>query len=292
MNKITNAYELTHDVERLVTPEFLQGATLADTSDFRTQNETKVNLDALAKVADALRARFDARDAAADAWLAPRLHYVLRLTRREAGNQGFWRWLALEPMCSVVRHRWADKSKNVKAYRYLGGSNFLRRNALSRLWWAAEVMRNGSDYAEVVPLLGSSAIEQYVLDLKFGHLRPSAIAFSRVARGVVSGTKPLSFEETKDFSKRVNLLLSATSLENLAVPGNDDVDETDHEWFADGVDIDDAVELDVKDLRGPSDGAAMAEEIADYETWFAEVARQVVATKGGRKQSESPAPGE
>jgi len=273
------AFELSQDVARLVTDDFLRGANLADLSDFRSKSTeiTAIDRDGILRLEDEALSRFEPADAECDTWLSPRLHCLLRLTRRPARIPGFWRWMALEVMPRYVRHRWTKGGK-VKAYRFLGGSNFLRRNAISRLWWGAESIRNGPDYRETDAIFRYSGVEQYVLDLRFGHLRPSALAFAKVATGR-SRVRELKFEEMKELSKRANLLLSGTALESLAPPGHDEISEPDLRWLRDDPNPEVLIKQSLADLRGPSDGRVADEEIRDYEEWFSEVATDIVNGK-------------
>jgi len=270
-----NAYQLTPEVARIVTDDFLAGQPLGKTDEFRSAvGDFKIDVGGLQRLQAEALARFAPNDSECDTWLAPRLHNVLRLSRRNARNQGFWRWMALVAMEQYVRHRWADDGV-VKSYRYLGGSNFLRRNAVSRLWWGAEAMRNGPDYREVDSIFRSSGLEQYVLDLRFGHLRASALALARVGLGR-SGVRPLSFDELKDLSKRANLLLSATALESLAPPARDEIGETDTGWLDEDPNVAILIQKKTVDLRGPSDGIVSEDEIREYERWYADIAARIV----------------
>ena len=269
------AYQITADVSRLVTAEFLAGNTIGDLSEYlRPIDDLKIDEAGLTSLQDEALQRFAPKDKECDAWVAPRLHCILRLSRRQARNQGFWRWLALVPLSRYVRHRWAADSE-VAAYRYLGGTNFLRRNAISRLWWGAEIMRNGPDYRAVEAVFLNSGLEQYILDLRFGHLRASALALSRVGTGN-GGTAPLAFEQIKELSKRANLLLSATALESLASAGHDELGDVDRAWFAEEPQAELVIKQKLEDLRGPSDGRAAEEEIAAYCRWYADIARKIL----------------
>lgn len=83
-----------------------------------------------------------------DRWLAPRVHYALRLTRAEAADKGIWLWLALR-YHEYVLWRWAPASGSgsVSEDRWYGP---VHKQALARLWWGAEQFRNGPDYGPVV----------------------------------------------------------------------------------------------------------------------------------------------
>jgi hypothetical protein len=269
------AFQLSQNVERLVAAEFLAGGALGSLEDFRTPVEgLLVDLEAVDRLQDEVIRRFSPYDLECDIWLAPRFHNVVRLSRRQASNQGFWRWMSLEVMNRYVRHRWAEKGK-VTAYRYLGGSNFLRRNAAARLWWGAEAVRNGADYRQVEAIFRSSGLEQYVLDSRFGHLRASALGFARVGMGK-AGTRELKFEEMKELSKRANLLLSATALEGLANTGAAEFDVSSTAWLAEEPNVDIVIKQPISEIRGPASDAVTEDEIARYAAWYAEIAREII----------------
>ncbi|MFE7524269.1 DUF6339 family protein [Kitasatospora sp. NPDC057542] len=126
----------------------------------------------------------------ADAWLAPRLHAALRLTRREAADPGFWNYLALgvAPDYVVWRHLAEPKDgkpAKVAADRFRGPYH---KQAFSRLWWAAELFRDGPDYAPVVAACGNQDILNTALRMSVINHRPTAQAIARlVAKGTVTG---------------------------------------------------------------------------------------------------------
>jgi hypothetical protein len=272
----TSAFQMTADVSRIVTPEFLAGNALGDAADFITPlDEVKIDEAGLVALQDEALTRFGPNEKECDAWLAPRLHCILRISRRQARNQGFWRWCALVPFGRYVRHRWAV-NEEVAAYRYLGGSNFLRRNGVSRLWWGAEAMRNGPDYTAVESIFLNSGLEQYILDLRFGHLRASALALARVGAGL-GGSAPLTFDQLKELSKRANLLLSGTALESLAPASHEELGDVDRAWLTDEPNTEVIIKQKVGDLRGPTDGRATDEEITAYCRWYSDIARRIAA---------------
>ena len=87
-----------------------------------------------------------ARDrATSDRWLAPRLHYALRLTRAEAADRRIWTWLA-DRHSDIVGWRWRDEAGQVAEDRRVGP---IHKQVLARLWWGAELFRNGDDYEPV-----------------------------------------------------------------------------------------------------------------------------------------------
>ncbi|MES9555384.1 MULTISPECIES: DUF6339 family protein [unclassified Streptomyces] len=140
-------------------------------------------------VDDALHAFRDGRPTAADAWLAPRLHATLRLSRREAADRRLWNHLALgvAPDYVVWRHLSEPKkdggTPKVAADRFRGPAY---KQAFARLWWAAELFRNGSDYAPVVTVCSNQDMLNSSLRLDVIDHRPTAQAMVRlIERGTV-----------------------------------------------------------------------------------------------------------
>ena len=100
-------------------------------------------------------------------WIAPRLHNSLRLTRHEAGQADIWNYLALY-FSDYIRHRWMNPTKNNIAeylFRYVTKD----RHQIAKLWWIAEVTRNGSTYHEDGGIVNADFIQQVlgVLDSRF-----------------------------------------------------------------------------------------------------------------------------
>ncbi|MFF3447202.1 DUF6339 family protein [Streptomyces sp. NPDC002667] len=119
----------------------------------------------------------------ADAWLAPRLHATLRLTRREAADKRLWNHIALAvaPDYVVWRHL-PEPTVNrpetrVAAERFRGPAD---RQCFSRLWWAAELFRNGSDYQPVEVACGNQDLIHTVLRMDVIDHRPTAQALVRL----------------------------------------------------------------------------------------------------------------
>ncbi|MFH8883793.1 DUF6339 family protein [Streptomyces californicus] len=137
---------------------------------------------------DAMYQFRDDRPTNADAWLAPRLHATLRLTRREAADRRFWNYLALgvAPDYVVWRHTVAKSeggASKVAARRFQGPAY---TQAFARLWWAAELFRDGPDYAPVVTACGIQDMLNTALRIDMVDHRPTAQAMVRLMeRGTV-----------------------------------------------------------------------------------------------------------
>ena len=120
-----------------------------------------------------------------DPWLAPRLHAALRIPRRIAADRGMWTWLAL--LChNYIEARFRKKKKRVHPWRYRGEWH---RNGISRLWWGAEMTRNGPDYIDVETCFGRTRTAEFALELMYSWNRPAAVAFARVAEGKDGGVR-------------------------------------------------------------------------------------------------------
>ncbi|MGZ3099375.1 DUF6339 family protein [Streptomyces sp. H72] len=133
---------------------------------------------------DAMYTYRDGKPTQADAWLAPRLHAILRLTRAEAADPALWNYMGLgvAPDFVVWRH-FSEEKKTVNA-RYFKGP--YHKQAFARLWWSAELFRNGPDYEPVVTACGNQDMLNTVLRMAVVTHRPTAQALVRLSkRGVV-----------------------------------------------------------------------------------------------------------
>lgn len=118
----------------------------------------------------------------ADAWLAPRLHATLRLSRREAADTGLWNFIALAvaPDYVLWRHMPKDGHRSrpsVPAARFAGPHY---TQAFARLWWAAELFRDGKDYHPVTVACGNQDVLNTILRLDIIDHRPTAQALIRL----------------------------------------------------------------------------------------------------------------
>ncbi|MFF2574705.1 DUF6339 family protein [Streptomyces goshikiensis] len=125
----------------------------------------------------------------ADPWLAPRLHAALRLTRREAADPGLWNYLSLgvAPDYVVWRHLPEPKTNKIAKVATERFRGQYHKQAFARLWWAAELFRDGSDYGPVVTACGNQDILNTALRMSVINHRPTAQAIVRlVAKGVIT----------------------------------------------------------------------------------------------------------
>jgi len=201
---------------------------------------------------------------ALDRWLAPRLHAALRVPRRVASDRRFWAWVAMRFGYEYVFARFKDSDESVTPWRFTGD---LLRNGVSRLWWAAEMLRNGSDYSAVDLCLRRVVTAQYALELKYSWFRPAAIAFATVAEG----KPPLSSDLMTKLSKRANAYLPIMPLEAMGYYDSDD--SFDAVWWTGAISQEELFSVD--DPEGPSDGVVSGEALATLGEFFTQVAEEI-----------------
>ncbi len=204
-----------------------------------------------------------------DAWLAPRLHYSFRIQRRLASDVRLWAWLALN--CNeFINHRFG-KGSEVHPWRYNGT---LLRNGLSRLWWGAEMCRNGSDYSDVETVFARTRTAEFALELMYSWNRPAAIAFARVGEGKDGGER-LTDPLTVTLSTRLRIYLSLRSLEAAHMGDIEDTEEFDAEWAAHTTTLREVLTDDLTTLRGPSVGVADDSAIQELQLWMRSIVDEI-----------------
>ncbi|MEU7020309.1 DUF6339 family protein [Streptomyces sp. NPDC046203] len=180
-------------------------------------------------VDDAMTMFRSERPTAADAWLAPRLHETLRLTRREAAEKGFWTYLALgvAPDYVVWRHLpdpKADGSPRAVARDRFIGPHY--KQAFARLWWTAELFRDGLDYRPVVVACGNQDMLNSAVRLDVIDHRPTAQALVRLLeRGTVRTGR-----EVNALMPAINAA-AATLMYDVVAPDVDRDGEAVREWI-------------------------------------------------------------
>ncbi|MFD6359239.1 DUF6339 family protein [Streptomyces roseolus] len=136
-------------------------------------------------IEDAMHA-FEENRTQADAWLAPRLHAALRLTRREAADRRLWTHLALAVAPDYVAWRhFSRTTSKIGPERFRGAPD---RQCFSRLWWAAEMFRDGPDYAPVVAACGNQDLIHSALRRELIDHRPTAQALVQVIERGIADT--------------------------------------------------------------------------------------------------------
>lgn len=146
--------------------------------------DVRLQLNRVRELIDDTLSRFrNERPTAADAWLAPRLHETLRLSRREAAEKRLWTHMALgvAPDYVVWRHLpelKADGSRSRVARDRFVGAHY--KHTFARLWWAAELFRDGPDYHPVTVACSNQDMLNSSLRLDIVDHRPTALALVKL----------------------------------------------------------------------------------------------------------------
>ena len=130
-------------------------------------------------------------------WLAPRIHYGLRLTRSEAANPEVWNYLALK-FDTYVARRWTydenginttitkDKPQRPNEKHFLFKQH--SRHQIAKLWWMAEMTRNFGVYHPVAGIINTDMIN-YCLDITSPNFHPYIIAILNIEEDLMGNGK-------------------------------------------------------------------------------------------------------
>ncbi|MFD9874312.1 DUF6339 family protein [[Kitasatospora] papulosa] len=172
-------------------------------------DSTRWSVEPVRDLLEETMSRFDAVRTDADAWLAPRLHATLRMTRAEAANPGLWNFLALAVAPDYVLWRHLPPAGAPDgARRKVNGARFVGPHysqAFARLWWAAEMFRDGADYTPVEIACGNQDMINTALRLSTIDHKPTALALVRVL-------EDLSRQGVTRLGDRVNALCTAVNV--------------------------------------------------------------------------------
>ncbi|MEU8978384.1 DUF6339 family protein [Streptomyces sp. NPDC048309] len=203
----------------------------------------------------------------ADAWLAPRLHATLRITRREAADRRLWNHLALAVAPDYVawRHLSAPASErsesSINPARFKGA---LDRQCFSRLWWAAEMFRNGKDYSPVGAACANQDLIHSALRRDLIDHRPTAQALVRIlGRGIASTGR-----EVEGLMAAINAA-AATLVYDVLAPDEPRDPEALRQWAADADSAPPVPRHSLPD--GPDEEPVPEESVVALTDYFAEL---------------------
>jgi hypothetical protein len=176
--------------------------------------------------------RFEGNRARADGWLAPRLHATLRMTRAEAADSRRWNFLAMviAPNYVVWRHRGTEMA----AAGRFSGPHYTQ--AFARLWWAAELFRDGADYGPVEVACRVQDVLNTTMRLDVIDHRPTALAIIGVLERLMSAGTPRLGDHVNALSSAVNAAGSTLVYDVLAPDGSADT-EALQEWIDDSANM-------------------------------------------------------
>jgi hypothetical protein len=203
----------------------------------------------------------------ADAWLAPRLHATLRLTRREAADRRLWNHLALAvaPDYVALRHPPAPSPSRseprINPARFKGP---LDRQCFSRLWWVAEMFRNGKDYSPVEAACANQDLIHSALKRELIDHRPTAQALVRLLSDGVATTG----REIEGLMTAINAA-GATLVYDVLAPDEPRDPEVLRRWVAGA---ESALPVPRRDLpAGPDEEPVPEESVVALTDYFADL---------------------
>jgi hypothetical protein len=271
-----------------LTPAFRLGTADLDVADHlvKVPGLRSHRLEPLRVLLDEAMDRYPQSGAAsADSWLGPRLHATLRLSRREAGNRDVWRFLGLWA-ADYVRWRFGpgnggqDPDEAAKAERFVGPDS---KHALGRLWWMAEVFRDGKNYESAALALTNQDIVNYLFRASISNHRPTALAAVEVLPRSKDGKSLPDGRRANALAKATNAAASTLLLDMIGPDVPPDV-AARAQWEAVGGDHDPRLYFD-RLPDGPDDGDTPPDAVEKVATLLRLLLAE--APVRGRKQSAS-----
>ena len=115
-------------------------------------------------------------------------------------------WLAVVALPKYVRWRFAGDENGTTLKRFVGQD---RDNALSRLWWGAELTRNGGDYRPTVRAFAMQDIANTRFSIDAFH-HPAAV------QAALMWNASMSSDDINALSKAFNHYLTTVMLDAVA----------------------------------------------------------------------------
>ncbi|MFW6052147.1 MAG: DUF6339 family protein [Myxococcota bacterium] len=200
------------DAARFVTPELARGAVERWPAHafvgLLEEMERDLPLDALDAAVDEILRTATRFDPGMDAEAAVRFHRALPLTRREASPPGVWRFLAVVHRPDFVRHRWENRTFSQTRGRFWRPGTRPDSNAFSRLWWIAELTRDGDDYALTRAVLSRQPLANSLFTRELSWHRPLVAAVVEILGGQPGPALEVAL-------RRLQKRLSTTAVETL-----------------------------------------------------------------------------
>ncbi len=203
---------LHQDGRRLITRDLVSGQLSCwperAYAELLTEAPTEVDLDAFDRALDETCSKFTAHDAAMDAHAAPLIHRALPMCRRHACDPSAWRFLTVVHRPDFVRHRWQNRSlAAMRAHFWRAGMRH-DSNAIGRLWWIAELSRDGDDYTLAKRALASQQLAKLLFSRQLCGYRPAVAA-------CVAELESATNSVVEQTMRRLSKALSTIVLESL-----------------------------------------------------------------------------
>ncbi|MCS3782677.1 DUF6339 family protein [Salinibacter ruber] len=249
---------------------FLMGERGVETSQFLSdlpRDGSSIKIDPLEDVLSKASDKFENNPTASDAWIAPRLHSVLRLRRREVADEGVWNYLAVDAFPDYVRWRWKKRGGDMPATKRFVGPR--REQAFARLWWWAELTWNGDSYKATRKIFQSTDMVKFA-NYRYFRIRPAAIAVARLV-DMANGGEGITTDQAQDFARSLNFYLTTNALDSI-YSDSTSYDQVDPDWYS----ADTRTRLDSVDHpEAPGDGYVPERDIQSVYPLLIRVARTV-----------------
>ena len=243
---------------------FRAGTARFDTSDVTSPFARDVDLEPLRNVIAHATSTTYGSVADSDAWLAPRVHATLRLTPREAADRRVWAYLGIVTAADYVRWRFGREAPRE---RFIGRDD---TQALSRLWWGAELTRNGPDYQPTVLAFGMQDVPNQWQRLDAFHNRALAVAAVEFLARFRDG-RPATSDQVVALSRGLNHSLTTVVLDSVATGGSRSPAAWE-EWLEETAD--ETTFLDELP-QGPNEDPVPADQIEAMKELLSELAGEI-----------------
>lgn len=178
----TELMRLSSDARVKLTEDFLQGEQerlpKEDINGYATSTGLYADLDWLGDRLNEIMDEFVEYKGSMDRKAAPAVHQAVDISRREAADSGIWHDLAIRQFPEFVRHRWKYEGKRAMKKKFWTHGVPLDSvsSTFERLWWIAELTRNGDDYTYTRRAFGNRRLCFRVFDIQLGRYKPAARA--------------------------------------------------------------------------------------------------------------------
>ncbi|MGB8644837.1 MAG: DUF6339 family protein [Anaerolineae bacterium] len=216
----------------LITKESFRDQSFGNLEGYVQDLRRPIDLAPLVRVVHRAMSKYPRQREESDGWLAPRVHASLRLFRSEAADQGIWDYLSVVVLRDYVLWRMAGEDGLVNDMDRIVGP--FRHQAVARLWWAAELSRNGADYSPTGKAFRSQDAVNYLTNVDAFHNRPAALAYIRFISHK-SGTKPIK-QMAIETGKTLNHVLTTIVLDSFAPDSGSDMNAQER-WIAEPPDV-------------------------------------------------------
>jgi hypothetical protein len=240
-------------------------------------SEARWSVEPVRVLLDVAMERFVEKPAEADGWLAPRLHATLRMTRAEAADSRIWNFLAMVIAPDYVV--WRHKGTEIVQTSRFSGPHYTQ--AFSRLWWAAELFRDGDDYRPVEVACSVQDVLNTTMRLDVIDHRPTAIAIIRVLEQLRNSNAARLGDRVNALSAAVNAAGSTLLYDALAPDDAVDHDAV-HDWISEAASI--ALVHWDRLPDGPDDGKISRHAVSTLVSLF----RQLLDDAPIRQRKKAP----